>query len=139
MGSAAPQVSVSEYRAPSTIPTLSVTLSVTLCLLLTTSAQAAPEEGDCKCPRIFKPVCDVDGQTHSNKWCMGCEGKVKKCEGACPCETKSNEGKAAVAVCNCRNRGRPVCGEDGRTYRNMCELKCRGDVRRACRGRCPCK
>ena len=32
---------------------------------------------------------------------------------------------------------RPVCGQDGQTYSNVCELNCKGS-KIECSGRCPC-
>ena len=52
-----------------------------------------------------------------------------------------NTGGEVIVPCSCMDRARPVCGEDGETYRNPCLAKCKtgGKFRKKCWGTCPCK
>ena len=56
-----------------------------------------------------------------------CDRVKTKCEGFCPCPK----------LCKCRNMWKPVCGKNGKTYRNSCMANCNG-VKTLCNGRCPC-
>ncbi|KAK3873150.1 hypothetical protein Pcinc_021789, partial [Petrolisthes cinctipes] len=105
-------------------------------------------EPECRCndvcAREFVPVCASDGKTYTNE----CVMKVEACKarktlsiifrGGCsvglnPCDAMSclpgeecNIDEFGVAGCECpppcEPVVRPVCGSDGNTYDNLCEL-----------------
>lgn len=88
---------------------------------------------DALCPRIYAPVCGVDGVTYSND----CEARrahvgvasVGECE-AIACNVDSDCGFGFICVANvcqgdigCADVWDPVCGSDGVTYGNECEAR----------------
>jgi len=103
-------------------------------------AAAAADECQQACQLNYLPLCGTDGQTYSN----GCQLESSNClrrtkvavahDGACV---------EAVPECSlaCQMDYTPVCGTDGQTYGNSCELQStaclkRSSVRVAHQGEC---
>ncbi|KAI1287382.1 Agrin [Halotydeus destructor] len=111
-----------------------------VCVIKSTSMAA-----ECECPTCteeFKPVCGSDGISYQNECklrkesceqqklidvsydgvCSGCENK--NCEHYARCET---DGKGGPGQCtcptNCLPTNSPVCGTDGISYSNECEMR----------------
>lgn len=97
------------------------------------------------CEAVDDPVCGSDGVTYSNACelnATACKSKARiaeQHEGACddpetdPCAVvrcaegtrcEVNKRNRAECVCNevCNRLADPVCGSDGNTYANQCEL-----------------
>lgn len=68
----------------------------------------------CICPKIYAPVCGVDGKTYGNSCLAACAGVKVAYQGACK------------EPCFCPQVYDPVCGSDGRTYGNACMARCAG-------------
>jgi len=73
------------------------------------------------CPSDYTPVCGNDGRTYSNR----CELNRARCNRRNPNQQLSI---SYIGECNsgcpefCPSDYTPVCGNDGRTYSNRCEL-----------------
>lgn len=84
-----------------------------------------PSEKICACPRILAPVCGEDGATYANACLAECAevGVAHEGECAAPGDDESSEAPSEK-VCACPRIYRPVCGEDGETYANVCLAEC---------------
>ncbi|CAG7734118.1 unnamed protein product, partial [Allacma fusca] len=102
----------------------------------------------CRCGEVctmdFNPVCGSDGKTYANECVMRTEAcrtqrdlriiyRGKCSSGVNPCESRTCRGyescainRFGIAQCTCAMKCdpvvQPVCGSDGKTYDNYCEL-----------------
>ncbi|XP_014669070.1 PREDICTED: agrin-like, partial [Priapulus caudatus] len=97
----------------------------------------------CTCPKWVHHVCGTDGRTYLNTCALECEKRESGNYGI----TVAHDGPcgATTAVppnCNCPRHIRKVCGSDGETYLNACQLQCtkttlgEDDLRVVHRGEC---
>ena len=95
------------------------------------------KEDPCDCNDPYNPVCGVDGNTYANQCELDCVGVVKAHDGTCgqnPCTSDAEcpagmrcENGVCVSACDCSGWPyEPVCGIDGVTYSNECEMDCAG-------------
>jgi len=93
-------------------------------------------EKNCACSDPYLPVCGTDGSTYGSACEAACHGVEVSHQGACtgaacatdadcPAGTSCRQGQCRPA-CDCPSDYRPVCGSDGLTYFNDCELTCAG-------------
>ncbi|CAK1551509.1 unnamed protein product [Leptosia nina] len=84
------------------------------------------EEDLCICAKIYLPICGSDGKTYNNECELKCSnGKKddKDLEITIAYEGECKEEE----LCICERIYLPICGSDGKTYNNECELKCSND------------
>ncbi|KAJ8726722.1 hypothetical protein PYW08_015119 [Mythimna loreyi] len=77
----------------------------------------------CNCFPGGKPVCGSDGHTYGNDCYFRCENNRRKELCLDPIHV-AHQGFCRVPTCICPKAIIPVCGTDGRTYRNICVLQC---------------
>ena len=96
------------------------------------------------CSDVFMPACgsykkkngDEKMKTYRNLCSLKCkEGKFKHF-GQCPEKPKTS--KIPESCSECKDLpAKPICGDDGRNYRNDCACECQGTCSRYSLGSCP--
>lgn len=115
-------------------PVKTAALACAALAAVTSLATSAVDAATCvsACPENYKPLCGSDGKTYSNE----CMFEYTKCssgsttltvasEGECGSASSSSSGSDAACAQEfaCLSVIEYVCGSDGKTYNNACELK----------------
>jgi len=88
----------------------------------------------CLCPRIYRPVCGVNGKSYGNECSANCANVDIAYHGKCETSDDSNTldwssfFRKSCDKCPKFVTGHPspVCGKDGKTYGDRCQANCRG-------------
>jgi len=100
---------------------------------------AGPDADPCDCTdQPADPVCGEDGITYDNTCEMDCAQVGLDYRGECQEEPDGGPDAGAddgLDGCECPDVDEPVCGSDGRTYKNACTMECMG-VDLSHEGRC---
>ncbi|CAK4374113.1 unnamed protein product [Aphanomyces euteiches] len=107
------------YNNPCRLQAAACTQNQTISIIATGECDQKCEKG---CPRIYNPVCGSDGTTFAND----CLLSVATCRNASI--TLASNGtcqEAPKSQCKtaCNKIYQPVCGSNGQTYGNDCDLK----------------
>lgn len=93
-------------------------------LVIVAQICASQTDAACPCTREYRPLCGSDGITYNNPCLLRCaaftsrqEIKIAK---SVPCDEPIQERNNCVCAYNYS----PVCGSDGQTYANKCDLNC---------------
>uniref|UniRef100_A0A2A4JXB3 Kazal-like domain-containing protein n=1 Tax=Heliothis virescens TaxID=7102 RepID=A0A2A4JXB3_HELVI len=84
----------------------------------------------CRCALGGEPLCGSDGHTYGNLCLLNCENRRRELIGLPPIKVV-HPGACRIPVCICPEVIIPVCGTDGRTYKNVCILQCVSRINQA--------